>query len=308
LFLIISLFLLLLFGLGWLVARHFPGLTGASFYEVLPTTIVCGLIMNYSIVLVLQSLQFATLAGILAAICGWWLFRKDRRGRTGFAGENLYLTMGAVFLLLLYLVAIVSEPLLEWDARSIWFFHAKMIYVAGGLSADAGWTHPSVAFAQVGYPKLVAVMAAQIMSQLQFWNEYIPKLSLFFLLVPPVFWIISYSARSWSFLFLVCVFPAAFHRIMWNGYMDGYLALYFSCSLLLLRRFWKWQKPADFAGFACSLFLLPNIKREGLLILVLTIVAVMIAARIFKYRAVTLLPCQWSVRCRILCCCRGFCR
>ena len=56
---------------------------------------------------------------------------------------------------LLLFVPILSLPLYDWDARSIWFFHGKMIYYAGTLGPEAGWNIQTPQFSHVDYPKLV---------------------------------------------------------------------------------------------------------------------------------------------------------
>ena len=173
--------------------------------------------------------------------------------------------MGIVVFGGFYIIPILTEPVSAWDARSIWFFHAKMIYAEGALSQAAGWSHPSVVWSHVDYPKLVPVLAAQATYISGFWNEYLPKVALIFMLVPALLWLFSFARRSLSFVLLLMVFPLSLSAWLWNGYMDGYFALYFSISLLLYGRYMISRRTIDIVSSVCCLLFLLNIKNEGML-------------------------------------------
>lgn len=74
--------------------------------------------------------------------------------------------------LLLYYFTILIDPLEDWDARSIWFFHAKMIAAAESIGLRAGWGHPSLRFSHSDSPNLIPALAAQLSHLLGYWNEY----------------------------------------------------------------------------------------------------------------------------------------
>jgi hypothetical protein len=164
---------------------------------------------------------------------------------------------------LLIISPIVAEPLLGWDARWIWFFHAKMIYTAGSIGQSAGWQNATVGFSHVDYPNLVPVIAAQTMRIAGFWNEYLPKLSIFFMFLPAMFWLLSFARKSFSYAILIAALMLSFDPWLWIGYMDGILALYLSISVLLLGRYIVEGNPLDAISSACCLFALPYIKNEG---------------------------------------------
>jgi len=181
------------------------------------------------------------------------------------------------FILLLYYFTILSDPLLAWqDAHEIWFFHAKMIWSAESINLTAGWHNPSVQFSHVDYPKLIPALAAQLSYVLGYWNEYTPKLSLFLILIPPIFWLFSFYSRSFSFLFLVLVFPFGFKNYLWNGCMDGYVAFYSAISMLLFGRYLKHRRLLDLMSGKCCLALLSNIKNEGILIALIGMLSIII--------------------------------
>ena len=113
-----------------------------------------------------QTITRVFAAGMLLAL--WGVLEVLQRSQNS-VGEHDRRIQGAVFsvcciiyILVVYYLAIFSEPLLHWDARSIWFFQAKMIWIEGALRQSAGWNHPSIAFSHPDYPKLVPTIAAQL--------------------------------------------------------------------------------------------------------------------------------------------------
>ncbi|WP_286818477.1 hypothetical protein [Desulfobacter sp. UBA2225] len=215
-------------GLGYLVISIlYSKKENLLFIEIFPLIFTSGLTACYLLLLLCQSLSISLLLGsIFSGISVLWLCFDAMRVGNGLQvpTRTIYLVAWIIIILFLYYIKILFDPLQGWDARSIWFFHAKMIWTAETI--NAGWNHPSVQFSHVGYPKLVPVLTAQIAYVLGYWNEYAPKLSLFFLLIPAIFWIYSFYKRSFSFLFLALVFPFGGSVYMWNGTMDGYIAFY----------------------------------------------------------------------------------
>ncbi|HOW91355.1 MAG TPA: hypothetical protein PK883_03475, partial [Anaerolineaceae bacterium] len=178
---------------------------------------------------------------------------------------------------------ILSNAIYDWDARSIWFFHAKMIYFAGSIGLEAGWQDPTVVFSQLDYPKLIPSLAAQIMHIMGFWNEYLPKLSLLLVFIPPVVWLVTFARKTFSYAFLVFLLPFSFFPWLWNGYMDGLLALYFCIALLLFDRYTQEGRLIDLlSSLACALFLL-YIKNEGNLALLVLLFAFALQFLISKW-------------------------
>jgi hypothetical protein len=178
--------------------------------------------------------------------------------------------------MVVYYFEIFSRPLRHWDARSIWFFHAKMIWVEGGLRQHAGWNDPSIAFSGPDYPKLVPTIAAQLAYLKGYWNEFLPKGSLLVILIPLLLWVFSFSRIRTSFVLLVLTFFLSLSFWFWNGYMDWYLAMYCGVALLSLGRYLSDKCATDLYSGMCALGIAANIKNEGLLfaLCLLTVVAV----------------------------------
>lgn len=258
-------------GLGWLGFRLISKenrLGNWSLLQAFPLVLACGLIINLCIVLLLQQILPALLAGCMISAIGVYFLVRDITSLhllSTHSSKPIYPWIGAVIVCLLFLGPILAYPLKDWDARSIWFFHAKMIYTAGTMGQSAGWQDPSVIFSHPDYPILIPVLASQIATVTGFWNEFIPKVSLFFLLIPPILWLFTFARKSLGFVFLLLLIPFTFYRWMWNGYMDGYLALYFATALLLLGRYIHSSQTIDLISGLCCMVILLYLKNEGAL-------------------------------------------
>lgn len=273
--------LLYLVGLGWLIVgpllhgNLLRRRTDSPLIDEIPLILLGGFILNFGILLILQKLNLSLIISGIFGVIGLFLFafylvrnhfHKVRNP------DSINKWIGAVFFILLLSGPILSNALYDWDARSIWFFHAKMIYFAGSIGLEAGWQDPTVVFSQLDYPKLIPSLAAQIMYIMGFWNEYLPKVSLFLVFIPPVVWLVSLARKTFSYAFLVLLLPFSFFPWLWNGYMDGLLAFYFCIALLLFDRYTQEGRKIDLlSSFACALFLL-YIKNEGSLALLVLLI------------------------------------
>ncbi len=263
---------LFFFGQGWIIvsllSRPFPSNKEKNrFVELIPLALLSGYIVNYAVILAVQSLTTSLIiSGMLTAIglglCLWQV--AHRRLECKFRPSSWVYLAGVGIISLFIISPIVAEPLLGWDARWIWFFHAKMIYTANSIGQSAGWQNAAVGFSHVDYPNLVPVIAAQTMRVVGFWNEYLPKLSIFYMFLPAMFWLLSFARKSFSYAILLAALMLSFDPWLWNGYMDGILALYLSISVLLLGRYIVGGNKLDAISSVCCLFALPYIKNEGI--------------------------------------------
>lgn len=263
---------LFFFGQGWIIVGTFTSRLHSitpknRITEVIPLAIICGLIVNYAIALIVRTLSIGMIVGGVIAVAGLgvyiWQISKNLISFECDRSKWVHLA-GIGFISVLFLGPILFEPLQEWDARSIWFFHGKMIYSAGTIGKQAGWLHPSVVFSHIDYPNLVPTIAAQIMTISGYWNEFLPKLSIFFMLIPAMFWLLSFERKSFSYFFLVATLLFGFYPWLWNGYMDGILALYISIAVLLLGRYIATGNVIDIISSVSCLCILPYLKNEGI--------------------------------------------
>jgi len=281
LFLLINLGLFYFLGLGWVIIG--PLLHGSlikktkdfSLLQEVPLALLCGMIINLGIFLCVQGLIASLLMGgfiaVLGFVCfGFYFFRYHYKQVLAPIFMNKWI--GAIILCLIYLGAVFADPLIEWDARSIFFLHSKMIFTAGSIGPSAGWLHPSVVFSHVEYPNLIPAIAAQVSYVVGFWNEFFPKISLFYLLVPAIIWLFTFARKSFSFIALLLFIPLSLHMWLVNGLQDGNIALFFSIALLLLGRFSDTHQKIDLVSGLCCLLTTILIKNEGNLVILSAII------------------------------------
>ena len=174
-------------------------------------------------------------------------------------------------LICFWILIFLHQPLASWDARSIWFFHAKRIFIDNNIYAQldnyAHWSHND-------YPVLIPAIAASIAKSLGFWNEYLPRLSIIFVLFPVL--LVFKRLINNTFIFNIWVIGLILICKQWlfNGYMDGILALYMSASALFLIDIYSSSEfnQKNYILFFLILSTLPFIKNEGLLIQLLIFV------------------------------------
>ncbi|MBM4303967.1 MAG: hypothetical protein FJ112_06535, partial [Deltaproteobacteria bacterium] len=166
------------------------------------------------------------------------------------------------FLVLMFLVKSVCEGISGWDARSIYFFHAKMIYFAQVFPIES-WKIQEYHFSHLDYPKLSASLAALISTGIGYWNEYWPKLatgSLLILLHVGIYVLpLKFMERFLIQLIMFSV-PGYF---LWVGEQDGYLAGFSFLSTLYMGWGLRYQSKLWIQiGLACLLMGM-QIKNEG---------------------------------------------
>jgi len=207
----------------------------------------------------------------------------------GYVSSYLYLAGALVFvvyslrhldrswavlcLFLLFSVIILGGPVSDWDARSIWFFHAKRIFIDDNLYAQldnyAPWSHND-------YPILVPAIAASLAKSVGYWNEVFPRLSVLCVLLP-VFLVfrLLLLRNDYFHLWLMGVLLLS-RSLLLNGYMDAILALYFSAASLLLIGIYlngDASPKINYILLGVMVATLPLIKNEGLLASMLILAA-----------------------------------
>jgi hypothetical protein len=229
--------------------------------------VACGLLINLALVLSGLRLIPALVIGVAPAAWGLWLsWRSIRRGaRLSRPGAPLLLAGGgAAYLLGAYYVEIVSEPLIHWDARSIWFFHARMIWFDQAVRSATGWTHASVGFSHPDYPKLVPMLAAELATLAGYWNEYLPKGSLVVMLVPVTLWVFSLRREGGRFVLLLAALLFSLDGWLSNGLMDGYVVIYCGLAVVFAARYCAGRRALDLCSALCALGIATSLKNEGL--------------------------------------------
>ena len=97
--------------------------------------------------------------------------------------ENPFLKIFFLFIVFISL----GTPTFEWDARSIWLFHAKRIFYENSIYVLGD----NYAFGHNEYPNLAPAFASSLAILVGHWNEVFPKLSFTLMFLPPL--ILTYS-------------------------------------------------------------------------------------------------------------------
>lgn len=124
------------------------------------------------------------------------------------------------------------SPPVDWDARSIWFFHAKRMFFDGALTTRLDgypW------YAHAPYVSLLPATFASIARLGGVWNEFLPKLGLLLGLLPPFMILIGRCKTAGTSLLMLGGLLFVADRQLLNGYMDAPLALYVVAATVLLR-------------------------------------------------------------------------
>lgn len=273
-FICLSLFLPYCFGLGccvWTVLTGaIPVLEGRRQPDGRDTAalLLAGLLANALLVLWMQQLAAALGIGSILAVLGGFGFL----GRNPHPYRHLLRTNASTaaivgWVVLLFLPAIFLEPIAAWDARSIWFFHGKIIAHDGALAATGGWAGPEIRFSRVMYPKFAPILIGQFAWIAGFWNEHFPKAALLAFLAPGLIAIdAAFASRRVAWLLAMAALIFAPGTRIWDGYLDGYLALYAALAAFHAGRWMDGHEPRDALAAGLCLGVVLNLKTEGILV------------------------------------------
>jgi hypothetical protein len=169
-------------------------------------------------------------------------------------------------------IIILGSPLTSWDARVIWFFHAKRIYLDNDILAQLDGYIPAT---HNDYPVLVPAVAASIARSVGYWNEVVPRLAVLTILFPTLAFIAVRINRTNHVLAWLTGVLVIANKLLLNGYMDALLALAVASlgiAYMELQRERPPPRPADRWTLIVLIVLLtmalPHLKNEGMLAVV----------------------------------------
>jgi hypothetical protein len=232
-------------------------MTHTNFYEKI-TLILSFLILNNYLLLSLNfSLALIKINFTIFLFTGLVFYFKN-------FSENPFLK---IFFLCIIFISLGTATF-EWDARSIWLFHAKvMFYEDSVLLLD-----DSYKFSHIEYPNLAPAFASALAILVGHWNEVFPKISFSLMFLPPLILIFSFFKDVRYLIFLSIVFFTV-GKFLFNGWTDGLVAVYFGISAFLMyllfiidSNFYK-NKPIFYMLAFCFFVSLTLIKNEGIALL-----------------------------------------
>lgn len=279
--------LFLTFGLGLCLAAFLPTLVSTAPKAQRCNLLACsavlmiGVLVNHLLVLLFGDLAVAIGSGGLLALLGyalWWTRGRSQLRNLFSWGGRSWGVFGVVAAV--YLAAVLTTPIRDWDARSIWFFQSKLIFYNGAFDSGIDWRNPMFGLLHVYYPKLIPASAAQIAYTLGYWNEYLPKFSLFILFLPAFMAVLAQAQRLIEVPFLLVFFLLGLNPWLSNGYMDGYVAIYLAVALLALCDWVRDRSSGNWLTGWLALGILLNLKNEGLALVGLTAGTLVVLATI----------------------------
>jgi hypothetical protein len=267
----ISFFALSCAAAGALVLRSFA--YGDESLLSCHTSFLAGMLTLYSAVLLGLPLSWFSATGFLVLAVATVAFL---RGRIRFEKPAIHVgwTLVLVLLTLPLLSKILYTPITAWDARSIFFFHGKMIFYGNGIHSDTGFGIPANGFSHEDYPKFVSALGAMASSIFGVWNEYLPKISILMLLLGALLSIvelhhISRFSRA-ILLFIVC---SDRDHLLSNGMMDLWVAIYSAIVVLNVIAYLSERSRRALTAALLSAGIVAGLKNEGLALVLLIALA-----------------------------------
>ena len=185
--------------------------------------------------------------------------------------DNAYLKFFFIFLVFVSLGVAATE----WDPRSIWLFQAKRIFYEGTIFSVLD---NYASFSHNGYPKVAPAFASSLAILIGHWNEVFPKLAFLLMFLPPL--ILAYSIfKKTQYIILLTIIFFTIGKFLFNGWMDGLVAVYFGFSAFLFyiltieeQSTYKKNNLLYCIAF-CFFVILTLIKNEGIALLLILFLA-----------------------------------
>ena len=156
----------------------------------------------------------------------------------------------------------------EWDARSIWLFHAKVMFYEDSVFSLGD----NYKFSHIEYPNLAPAFASALAILVGHWNEVFPKISFSLMFLPPLILIFTFF-KDVRYLIFLSIVLFTVGKFLFNGWADGLVAIYFGISAFLMyllfitdSNFYK-NRPIFHMLAFCFFASLTLIKNEGIALL-----------------------------------------
>lgn len=186
-----------------------------------------------------------------------------------------------VFILVLLLVSL-STPAVAWDARSIWLFHGKRIFLDENLFAQldnyAQWSHND-------YPVIIPAFSASLAGLVGLWNEIFPKAANIVFLIVPFFLIGAVLRNVVSIIFFLVALLYVCSHYLHNGFVDANVAIILTSIVLISFEIQKSDsRDHNLLAYiiSTSLAVLCLVKNEGILLSVIFLVLFLVYNYLYK--------------------------
>jgi hypothetical protein len=184
--------------------------------------------------------------------------------------------------ILIYIIISIGSPLTEWDARSIWLFHAKRIFFDNDFYSILD---NYFELSHNDYPLLAATISASLANLIKGWNEVFPKFANIILMTSPIIFL-SYILKNKvkEILFVFVIIFIMEKRII-VGEMDMLLSIYFVINIIGLGYLFfekKFNQSFLVLYIFFNLIIYSLLKVEALPILLLILIIAIIIKKIRK--------------------------
>ena len=165
--------------------------------------------------------------------------------------------------LIVLIIITLGNPTYSWDAWAIWLFHAKRIFfeqsIIAQLDGYAQWNHND-------YPVIAPALAASLATLVGGWNNIFPKLAFLLMFFPPLILSIKIFNVRYHLLFLILTL-FILNLYLFNGLVDGLVAIYFSFSSYLVYDIFVNKKNSFYYLLIafCFFVILSLLKNEGII-------------------------------------------
>jgi hypothetical protein len=281
------------FGIVPLIALRLRDTSGSvrAATTAIALVLMWGASIDYCIGLWTGSLGFqatASAVGIGLFVCGagllgyrrWGLLERPVRPRN--TPADWLAAVCIVALAAGIALCLFSLPLTAWDARSIWMFHGKVIYLGGGLHTNPFWTNNEYDWSHKSYPLFMPMLAAQSARFFGVWNEYAPKGAYIVLAIAGLTGLRAAISSAWGFILVLFAVIGIAGDQSWTGYLDSWMAIFGTIGVLSLTTWLDTRAPRDLVLGMSSLCFALCLKNEAVALIAVT--SVVIAAGVVRNR------------------------
>lgn len=210
--------------------------------------------------------SYAATTAILLVPLLWALWKRPwppmRRPKWCALGFVFALLFAMTWLTLIFLV-----PTGDWDAQASWFFRGHVFANEGGFYPRDWWTTRPYEFARWEYPPAFPVWVGQVEWALRpLIPVATPKIMVGVLFLVSFVSLLRARREGWGWIWLMISIFCGLHRYLWNGYMDGYLAIFYGLGLLSIERWRRNGPPEGLVTALAVIAWLPLLKDEGLVL------------------------------------------
>lgn len=189
-----------------------------------------------------------------------------------------------ILLIIIYAFISLGSPLTEWDARSIWLFHAKRIYFDNNIFSQLDNYFPE---SHNDYPVIAASLSASLAKLINGWNEIFPKFANVIMMTSPLLFLDFLLIKKIKKLLFCFVIFFIFEKRIIVGEMDSLLGLYFTLLLILLANFYLEKKFSNrllLIYIFINLIIFSLIKTEGLFLIFIIFLSYVLSSILNKKR------------------------